>query len=56
MSDSIIAKRQMANLWGRAIGELNQKIKDIEWGAELESVPAKAQFKIGHVEYREDSE
>jgi len=46
MSDSIIAKRQMANLWGRAIGELNQKIKDIEWGAELESVPAKAQFKI----------
>ena len=46
MADPIYAKRQHANLWGRAVGELNQKITDIEWNVDLGSNPATANFEI----------
>jgi len=39
MITRIYAKRQMANLWGRSVGQLNQKIVDVELKLEREANP-----------------
>ena len=46
MAEPTYAKRQHANLWGRAVGELNQKITDIDWKPSLEGSPATVDFEI----------
>ena len=46
MAEPVYAKRQHANLWGRAIGELNQKITDIDWKPDLDNSPVTVNFDI----------
>jgi len=46
MSPPIFAQRQMANLWGRSVGQLNQKIVDIDWTLDRENFPPTVDFKI----------
>ncbi len=46
MSDPYYTKRQHANLWGRAVGELNQKITDVDWKPNLGANPATIDFEI----------
>ena len=46
MSPPIFAQRQMANLWGRSVGQLNQKIVDIGWTLNQENYPPTVDFDI----------
>jgi len=46
MIESIRQKRQMANLWGRAVGQLNQKIVDVKVNLEEESGPPRFSIEV----------
>lgn len=46
MIEDVRAKRQMANLWGRAVGQLNQKIVDVKLILDEESDPPRFSIKV----------
>ena len=46
MVEDVRAKRQMANLWGRAVGQLNQKIVDVKLILNEESNPPRFSIEV----------